>query len=169
MKRALIGIVLSLVFVLGVAAPALAAPVAPCEAGSYFVFGEFGSAGGIVIGSGYGASKDLTIGVQLQYFDTGWNLGGFIDYAVKPFVITGDIWWEFSGLSVKAAGLYLLDVKNFNAAIGAGVLLAGGEFDAFIEGSAGVPITKELEIYGILDYYLTDRDLVFEIGARYGF
>ena len=169
MPRTLTSFALIFVLVLAIGGSALAAPMENCEPGLYFAFGEVGSSGGIAIGSGYGISGNLTVGAQIQYIENGWYLGGFVNYAIKPFVISGDCWWTFSGLTVRASGIYLLDVDQFDAGIGIGILMDGGSFSVFIEGVGGVPVAKNFTIYGACDYFPSGGDLACRFGVAYVF
>ena len=176
MKRLLVSLILALVLVLAVGGAAMASPVVNAGEGAFVLFGEYASDAymfttfqGYVVGAGFGFSKNLTIGVEMEFLPL-WSIYGvYANLSLGSVLINCDVLLnDSSDIFVKAAGLYVFDVGSAQLAVGAGIFDAYGNTWYFVEGSANMPLGGNAALYGTVDYAIDGGDITYKAGVSFG-
>ena len=93
--------------------------------------------------------------------------------SLDAFLIDLDLLYEPEGghFFGKLAGLYRFALDPLCLAVGGGLFTDTSHEDVlfFLEGSAGLELGKNFDLYGTADYALSSGELTFKVGTSFGF
>jgi len=149
----IIGLVLVLTLVFGIAGTALAAPLSTGSEGQFFVYGELADTiGYAVLGIGYNVTDQLAIGGFYSWGLTVDAFGVFAQVKLDPILVKGEV--VFSGLGTfgQVTGLYLLDLDPFTLGLGGGLYFEPGLSDFYVDVEASLALSESFSLFGAVQY-----------------